>query len=65
MRCAAEAYAFQAFDVALIVTIIVGASIGGFGTLFENMSEETAVVFLKVCSIPSLVVFQHMSGDQR
>ncbi|KAG6988559.1 choline transporter [Physcia stellaris] len=37
-----------AFDVALVVTIIVGASIGGFGTLFENMSEETAVVFLKI-----------------
>lgn len=57
MRCAAGAYAFQAFDVALVVTIIVGASIGGFGTLFENMSEETAVVFLKVCRIASLVVF--------
>ena len=43
--------------MALVITIIVGASIGGFGTLFENMSEETAVVFLKVCGIPSLVVF--------
>ena len=34
--------------MALVVTIIVGASIGGFGTLYENMSEATAVIFLKV-----------------
>lgn len=34
--------------MALVITIIIGASIGGFGTLFENMSEELARTFLKV-----------------
>ena len=38
--------------MALVITIIVGACIGGFGTLFKNMSPETPVVFLKVYSCP-------------
>ena len=38
--------------MALVVTIIVGASIGGFGTLYENMSQATAVIFLKVFVSP-------------
>ena len=44
----ARAHCIQAFSAALVITIIVGASIGGFGTLYENMSEATAVIFLKV-----------------
>ena len=48
MEAVARAHCIQAFSMALVVTIIVGASIGGFGTLYENMSEATAVIFLKV-----------------
>lgn len=49
---AVGAHASQAFSMALVVTVIVGASIGGFGTLYANMSEATAVIFLKVCRVP-------------
>lgn len=36
------------FSTFLVVTIIVGAAIGGFGTPFEDLSDAMTMLFLKV-----------------
>lgn len=48
VACALLKLPFKVFSTALVVTNILGAAIGGFGVPFSSLSDDEAVLFLKV-----------------
>ena len=54
----------QIFSMALAVTNMVGVPVGGFGVRFENLSEDTATQFFKVCANQAPVELQILTSTR-